>query len=120
MTEYLNEVNDIYSNIGYRCIEISALKGINLDELKNQMKDKVNLFIGHSGVGKSAIVNALEPGFNLRTKDISYIHDKGMHTTTFAEMHHLSFGSYIIDTPGVKEFSLIDFDKAEVAGYFLI
>ena len=114
----LNKVKALYSGIGYKCLEVSAIRGDNLDLLKDLMKDKVNLFIGHSGVGKSAIINAIHPGLNIRTSAISVIHEKGKHTTTFAEMHELLFGGFIIDTPGVKEFSLIDFDRAEVGGYF--
>jgi ribosome biogenesis GTPase len=114
----LNNICSIYSNIGYKCIQVSALRGDNLNLLKQEMKDKTNLFIGHSGVGKSAIINSLQPGLDIKIGDISSVHDKGMHTTTFAEMHRLDFGAYIIDTPGVREFSLIDFDKGEVAGYF--
>jgi ribosome biogenesis GTPase / thiamine phosphate phosphatase len=114
----LKNVFEIYTNAGYKCLGISALKGDNIGMLKDIMKDKVNMFIGHSGVGKSAIINTLEPGLNLKTGEISVVHETGMHTTTFAEMHTLTMGGFIIDTPGVKEFSLIDFDKAEVAGYF--
>ncbi len=114
----LREIESIYSNAGYKFIEISALRGDNIEGLKQLMQGKVNMVVGHSGVGKSAIINILQPGINLKTTEISAMHDKGKHTTTFAEMHKLSFGGYIIDTPGVGEFSVIDFNKAEVAGYF--
>jgi ribosome biogenesis GTPase len=116
--ELKNELESIYTNIGYDCIEISAKEGINIVEVKNLMKDKVSLFSGHSGVGKSTLVNTIEPGLNLKTLEISEQHKQGQHTTTFAEMHPLSFGGYIIDTPGIKGFGMVDFEDEEIAGCF--
>jgi len=109
-----DEISGVYSRIGYPCLAVSALKGDNFDEVKDMMKAKVSLLAGHSGVGKSELINSLEPGLNLKTADISSYHKKGKHTTTFAEMFELSFGGYIIDTPGLKEFGLVDFEKDEV------
>lgn len=116
--EYLNEIISLYTKIGYRCIKVSAHEGTNLDLLKKEMKEKVCLISGHSGVGKSALINALDNSKEIRIGDISDIHNKGKHTTTYAEMHHLEFGSHIIDSPGIKEFGLFDFEKSELALYF--
>jgi ribosome biogenesis GTPase len=113
-----DELKEIYSDIGYKCVDISAKEGVNLEEVKELMKDRVSLFSGHSGVGKSTLVNSIEPTLNLKTLEISEQHKQGMHTTTFAEMHALSFGGYIIDTPGIKGFGMVDFEKEEIAGYF--
>jgi len=112
------DVVDLYQNIGYTCIKVSALGKQNLDKLQHLMKDKVSLISGHSGVGKSSLVNAVEPTLDLKTAQISAVHHKGMHTTTFAEMFSLSFGGFIIDTPGIKEFGLIDMKKDELSLYF--
>ncbi len=109
---------DLYRNIGYECLGISAKTGKNLDALKEMMKEKVSIFAGHSGVGKSTLVNALEPGLEIKTKEISEQHMQGQHTTTFAEMYDLSFDAKIIDTPGVKGFGVVDIDKEELSDYF--
>lgn len=109
---------DIYQQIGYQCIEVSATENINLNLVKELMQDKVSLFSGHSGVGKSTLVNAIQPGLNLKTKEISEQHQQGQHTTTFAEMYPLSFGGYIIDTPGIRGFGVVEFDKYQVTDYF--
>jgi len=109
---------DVYRKIGYECLGISAKTGKNLDALKEMMKDKVSIFAGHSGVGKSTLVNALEPGLEIKTKEISDQHRQGQHTTTFAEMYDLSFDAKIIDTPGVKGFGVVDMDKEELSDYF--
>ena len=117
----LNEVKylaHVYRQIGYECIEISATTGRNIDKVKAIMKDKVSMFTGHSGVGKSTLVNVIEPELNLKTKKISVQHSQGQHTTTFAEMYDLSFGAKIIDTPGIKGFGVVDMDKAEVGDYY--
>ena len=111
-------LKDIYEKIGYTCLEISALDKSNLEEVKVLMKDKTSLFSGHSGVGKSTLINAIEPTLNLKTKPVSEIHKQGLHTTTFAEVFPLSFGGFIIDTPGIKGFGVVDFTKEEVGDYF--
>lgn len=115
---YLNELKNLYEGIGYGCLVTSATKGEGLQELKELLKDKINLFVGHSGVGKSALVNSIQPGLNLKLGEISLHHLKGQHTTTFAEMHPLSFGGFIVDTPGIKELGMIHVKPAEIAGYF--
>lgn len=109
---------EIYEKIGYQCLQTSTMSGQGIDSLKALMKDKTSLFSGHSGVGKSALVNAIEPGLQLKTGAISKVHQKGKHTTTFAEMHPLHFGGYIIDTPGIKEFGMVDMEKETLSGYF--
>lgn len=114
----MNEWMDIYQKIGYQCLALSATKGIGIEALKKIIQNKTNLFSGHSGVGKSALVNALQPGLKLKTSSVSISNEKGIHTTTFAEMHPLDFGGYIIDTPGIKGFGLVDFLPEEVPSYF--
>ncbi|WP_347926419.1 ribosome small subunit-dependent GTPase A [Pontimicrobium sp. SW4] len=108
----------LYRKIGYECIGISAKTGKNIDKVKALMKNKVSMFSGHSGVGKSTLINAIEPGLDLKTKEISEQHQQGQHTTTFAEMFDLSFDAKIIDTPGIKGFGVVDMDKEEVGDYF--
>lgn len=114
--EYLQH---IYEDIGYICIDISATEHINIQEVKNLMKDNTSLFAGHSGVGKSTLINAIEPGLSIKTKPVSEVHNQGLHTTTFAEMYPLHFGGFIIDSPGIKGFGVVDFSKEEVGDYFL-
>jgi ribosome biogenesis GTPase len=96
-------------------VSVSALTGENTADLKDLLKDKVSLLAGHSGVGKSALINTIEPGLDLKTQPISKVHSKGVHTTTFANMFPLSFGGYIIDTPGIKEFGLFELDMNTLA-----
>lgn len=108
----------IYRKIGYECIEISAATGMNVEKVKKLMEGKVSMFSGHSGVGKSTLVNAIEPSLDLRTKEISDQHRQGQHTTTFAEMFDLSFDAKIIDTPGIKGFGVVNMEKEEVGDYF--
>ena len=116
--EMVEELNQIYSDIGYKCVEISALENINIDVVKGLMKDKVTMFSGHSGVGKSTLINVIEPTLNIKTAEISSQHKQGLHTTTFAEMHELEFGGFIIDTPGIKGFGVVDFEPQEITDYF--
>lgn len=108
----------VYRKIGYECIGISAISGKNIDKVKALMKDKVTMFSGHSGVGKSTLVNSIEPGLDLKTSKISDQHLQGQHTTTFAEMFDLSFGGQIIDTPGIKGFGVVEINKEELGNYF--
>lgn len=108
----------LYRKIGYECIGISALTGKNVEKVKALMQDKVSMFSGHSGTGKSTLVNEIEPGLNVRTAEISEQHLQGQHTTTFAEMFDLSFGGKIIDTPGIKGFGVVEMDKEELGDYF--
>ena len=107
-----------FEKIGYHAFMVSAKTGFQCDELKEIMKDKVNLFSGHSGVGKSALINRLDSNLNVRVGDISEVHEKGKHTTTFSQMFPLSFGGYIIDSPGIKEFGLYDMEKETLAQRF--
>lgn len=116
--EYLEAWCYLYRSIGYNVIEVSAATGEGIDRLKESLEDKITLLSGNSGVGKSTIINQIIPGLNLRTAEISSTHDTGMHTTTFSEMFPLPQGGYLIDTPGVKGFGTIDFDRHEVAHFF--
>jgi len=116
--EMVEELSQIYSDIGYVCIEISATENFNIDLVKELMKDKVSMFSGHSGVGKSTLINTIEPLLNIKTAAISDQHKQGLHTTTFAEMHELSFGGFIIDTPGIKGFGVVNFEPQEITDYF--
>lgn len=116
--EYMDALINLYEYIGYPCHKISALNNIGLDELRNKLKDKITLFSGHSGVGKSTLINTLVPQSNLKTGSISDYHGKGMHTTTFSEMMELPQGGFIIDTPGIKGFGTVDMTSEEIGHYF--
>lgn len=108
----------MYREIGYTCIPISAKSGKNIDKVKELMIDNTSLFSGHSGVGKSTLINQLEPSLELKTSEISEQHLQGQHTTTFAEMFDLSFDARIIDTPGIKGFGIVEIEKEELGDYF--
>ncbi|RYJ43432.1 ribosome small subunit-dependent GTPase A [Flavobacterium beibuense] len=108
----------IYSSIGYKCLRVSAIEDKGIEELREMMKDKISMFSGHSGVGKSTLINKLQPSLNLKTKEISEQHSQGQHTTTFAEMFDLDFGAKIIDTPGIRGFGVVDMAKDELGDYF--
>ena len=114
----LKKLIEIYTNIGYKCFEISAKNQYNTDKVKFLMKDNVSMFGGHSGVGKSTLINSLQPNLNLRTNNISVQHSQGQHTTTNAELFDLDFGAKIIDTPGIRGFGIVDFNKGDIKNYF--
>jgi ribosome biogenesis GTPase len=116
--EHLNYLTSIYKEIGYECLAVSALNKTDMDQLRENLKGKTSLFSGHSGVGKSTLLNAIDNSLTIKTGAISESHSKGTHTTTFAEMHSLKTGGYVIDTPGVKSFGMIDFKREEVAHCF--
>jgi ribosome biogenesis GTPase len=108
----------VYEQIGYQCLRVSSTQNKGVDQLKELMVGKITMFSGHSGVGKSTLVNAIEPSLLLKTKTISEQSKQGQHTTTFAEMYDLSFDAKIIDTPGIKGFGIVDMEKEEISGYF--
>ena len=109
----------LYNSLGYKTLLTSIVSKLGIEVFKNLLKNKTTLLSGHSGVGKSSLTNAVAPNLELRTKEVSKKFNKGVHTTTYAEMHSLSFGGYVIDVPGIKEFGIVNFDKYEVAQYFV-
>lgn len=116
--EYRDELIAEYSFLGYPSMHTNALTGEGVDQVKDFLKEKTTLIIGHSGVGKSSLLNAVQPGLSVRTSSISKKHEKGMHTTTFAEMFDLEMGGAIVDTPGIKEFGLVRMSVDEIGDYF--
>lgn len=118
LEEELNFYKEIYTKAGYEVIETSAKKGVGIEEIKEKLKDKITVFSGNSGVGKSTLINVIDPNFSLKTGDISLYHLKGKHTTTFYEMVALEFGGFIIDTPGIKGFGIVDISSEELSHYF--
>ena len=115
---YMEALITLYSTIGYPCLKVCAKNETGLEELQSDLQDRVTLLSGHSGVGKSTLINKLVPGVSLKTGTISEYHNKGMHTTTFSEMIALPQGGYLIDTPGIKGFGTIEMEGAEIAHYF--
>ena len=115
---YLDSLITLYTQIGYPCFKISALTGEGVDTIREELKGRVTLFSGHSGVGKSTLINALVPGLEVKTAEISAYHNKGMHTTTFSEMFPVPGDGYIIDTPGIKGFGTFDMEEEEIGHYF--
>lgn len=115
---YLEGLINLYTTIGYKCYKVSALNNTGIDDIKEALAGKITLFSGNSGVGKSTLINAILPEQNLKTGDISNVHNKGMHTTTFSEMFPVNGGGYIIDTPGIKGFGTFDMEEEEVGHYF--
>ncbi len=108
----------LYESLGYNCIVCSAIEEEGLDPIKELLKEKISLVAGHSGVGKSTLINSLDPDIDIATNEISDVHLQGKHTTTFAEMHDLCFGGSIIDTPGIRGFGLVYIEKQEIQGLF--
>ena len=117
-TATMNSLIEIYEMAGYQCLKISGKNEIRIDELKQIMTNKTNVFSGHSGVGKSTIINSLQSNIILKTAEISEAHFSGKHTTTNSEMYELDFGGYIIDTPGIKGFGVLEMEKEEISHYF--
>ncbi len=115
---YQEMMMQLYDTIGYQCVSVSAIEGTGLVTLHDLMKEKITLLSGHSGVGKSTLINSLLPGVNLRTSEISDAHNTGMHTTTFSEMLKLPDGGWLIDTPGIKGFGTFDMEREELSSYF--
>lgn len=120
LSQKKNKLIRIYENIGYTCLEISATENININKVGELMLGKTSMFSGHSGVGKSTLINAIDPSLQLKTAEISVQHKQGQHTTTFAEMFAIPTEpeSYIIDTPGIKGFGVVDFEASEIGDYF--
>lgn len=116
--EKLEQLREVYEKIGYTVVATSLKQNQSLDEIKELLKDKITLISGHSGVGKSTFINAILPNLQIKTQDVSGWSGKGQHTTTFSEMYDLPFGGKIIDTPGMKEFGLVDIERQELSGYF--
>lgn len=116
--DILENYIDMYQGIGYPCYSVSAIKGLNIEELEAVLKDKISLFSGHSGVGKSSLINRLIPGKELKTGKISDWSEMGKHTTTFAELFDLPFGGKLIDTPGIRELGVTDIEKHELGHFF--
>lgn len=115
---YQQMMRTLYENIGYKCLEVSAITGEGIEKMKALIKDKISLLSGNSGVGKSTLINQLIPKASQRTAEISDAHNTGMHTTTFSEMIDLPEGGYLIDTPGIKGFGTFDIEKEELTSYF--
>ena len=115
---YLDSLIKLYTNIGYPCFKISAKKGEGIDIIKEELKGRITLFSGHSGVGKSTLINAILPEQEVKTAEISAYHNTGMHTTPFSEMFAVADGGYIIDTPGIKGFGTFDMEEEEIGHYF--
>ena len=116
--EFQEELADLYNSLGYRCIFTSAVTKVGIEELKNALLNKISLLAGHSGVGKSSLVNELNPEFDLATSEVSTFANKGVHTTTFAEMFEIFDDTYLIDSPGIKELGLMDISNSELSDYF--
>ena len=115
---YLDGLINLYTTIGYPCFKVSAKTGEGIEQIQEELKGRVTLFSGHSGVGKSTLINAILPEQDVKTGEISTYHNKGMHTTTFSEMLQLPNGGYIIDTPGIKGFGTFNMEPEEISGFF--
>ena len=116
--ERMEYLISLYEKIGYRCFRLSVENGSGIDEIKEALRDKVNLLAGNSGVGKSSLLNRLEPCLNLKTEKVSDSHRQGKHITTFPEMHRMSFGGFVIDSPGIRGFGVVDMERNEIYHFF--
>ena len=116
--EKMNELISVYENIGYRCYKLSLTEGTGLEPLKKAMENRISLLAGNSGVGKSTFLNKINPSLDLKTAPISEYHRQGKHITTFPEMHPLPSGGFLIDTPGIRGFGMIDMDRNEIYHFF--
>lgn len=116
--EFQTELMDLYTSLGYTCIATTAVTGEGLEDFSQLLRGKVSLLSGHSGVGKSTLVNTIAPTLDIKTQEVSTFANKGVHTTTFAEMFELEPGTFIIDSPGIKELGLADMKPEEISHYF--
>ncbi len=116
--DQMRKLTEVYRKIGYHCLQTSAKQNEGISDVRELMRGKTSVFSGHSGVGKSTLINKVEPRLNLKTREISDYHETGKHTTTFSEMFELSFGGFIIDTPGIKGFGVLEMEKEEIGHYF--
>lgn len=114
----LELLTEMYTRIGYECVAVSVINGENLVKLREAVTGKISLLSGNSGVGKTTLLNYLDPSLNLKTEEISEYHRQGKHITTFPEMHPMPFGGYIIDSPGIRGFGVIDMDRSEIYHFF--
>ena len=114
----LDKLVNLYENIGYKCIKVSAITGLNIKEIISLIRGKTIMFGGHSGSGKSSIINCINPELNLKIGNISSQHLQGKHTTTYAELFDIDFGARVIDTPGIKGFGIVNFEKNEIGDFF--
>ena len=117
-TIQLDKLVNLYENIGYKCVKVSATKDLNIKEIISLIKGKTIMFGGHSGSGKSSIINCINPELNLKIGNISSQHLQGKHTTTYAELFDIDFGARVIDTPGIKGFGIVNFEKNEIGDFF--
>jgi ribosome biogenesis GTPase len=117
-TKRMECLESLYTKIGYECLRLSINKNQGIELLKTRMKDKINLLAGNSGVGKTTLINALNPDLDLKTEAVSDYHKQGKHITTFPEMHPMPFGGFVIDSPGLRGFGLIDMERNEIYHFF--
>lgn len=116
--ETLEQIISVYGKAGYECFRMSLRDNSGIEEVKEKMRDKINLLAGNSGVGKTSLLNVLEPSLNLKTGEVSDYHRQGKHITTFPEMHKMSFGGFVIDTPGIRGFGVVDMERNEIYHFF--